>query len=102
MESLEYSWKWVTASEILSLRPCELCCVMLTAMTDIGQVNLYDGHNTNGERIAIIECLQNRSQMFCPHHHVPCRKGLYIERVKNVFGAFVMWKEVPQGIGYPK
>lgn len=94
VESIRYSWKWVTASELLSKVACELCCFMLTATTDFGTVNLYDGENTTGELIAIIECLANRSQMFCPKYPIYCRRGLYIERVANVFGAFVQWREL--------
>lgn len=94
VESKKYSWAWVTASRLLSHGACELCCFMLTATTDFGTVNIYDGENTNGDLIAIVECLANRSQMFCPKFPIYCRRGLYIERVANVFGAFVQWREL--------
>lgn len=92
MDSKEYAWKWITASELLCKTACDFCCIMLTATTNFGTVNVYDGENTSGNLIAIIETLANRSHMFTPKYPIYCRRGLYIERVANVFGVFVQWR----------
>jgi len=99
---IEYSWKWVTASELLSLRPCELCNIILSCEGGACNAVLYDGRNTNGRVIMDIKSLEKRAQQIPLHDHIYCNDGLYVYLDDDVRGLFVQWLETPQGIGYPK
>lgn len=93
-EAKEYSWKWITGDELLSHGRCELCLIVLTSSDGNGDVTLYDGENTNGRQICKFEGLANRSVPFGFHHHIYCRRGLYIDVGSNVTGLLVQWKEL--------
>ena len=99
---IEYSWKWVTADELLSLRPCELCQVILTCANGNCNMKVYDGENETGTYVVRLKALINRSVNMGIHDHVYLRRGLFVTLDGNCLGAFVQWLEVPQGIGYPK
>jgi len=102
-DSKEYSWKWITVDSLLSKRPCEICTVILTCDGTECYAILYNGENAQGEIAAIVRALGNQSCAFSVHHHIYCRRGLYIdvETDAHVTGLFVQWREVPQGVGYP-
>lgn len=102
MDAKEYSWKWVTASELLSLRPCELCNIILSCEGGACHAVAYDGHNTSGKVIMNIKSLEKRAQQIPLHDHIYCNNGLYVYLDDDVRGLFVQWREIPQGIGYPK
>lgn len=102
-DSKEYSWKWLTAAELLSLRPCELTYVLLTSGVGASAITMYNGQDTSGEVIALIECLASRSTEFKPFAPIYCQRGLYAGTfTDNVYGVLIQWREIPQGIGYPK
>ena len=94
MESKEYSWKWITESELLSHGACELLYALLTSPDDISDCTLYDGENTNGEIIANIESLANRSTEFTPCCPIYCRRGLYVAKGTRMKGILVQWREL--------
>lgn len=93
-ESKEYSWAWVTADRLLSLGPCELVSIAQTSSGNTSDVTYYDGENTTGDIILIMEALANRTAQFCPHVPIYCRRGLYVDIGNNVTGCFVMWREL--------
>jgi len=97
-----YSWKWVTASELLSRRPCELCSIVLSCEGGACNAIIYNGQNSNGRVLMNIKSLEKRAQQIPLHDHVYCADGLYVYLDDDVRGLFVQWIEVPQGIGYPK
>jgi len=102
-DAKEYSWKWITGSELLSKRPCELCHVLLTCDGTESYITVYDGENVNGRVVMIVRALGNRSTTIELHHHAYCRRGLYIHfpgNTDHVTGVFLQWLERPQGIGY--
>lgn len=94
VESKEYSWRWLEEDELLSHGACELCTIVITAKADKGEVRVYDGENTNGDLIAFLECLANRSQEFKPYKPIYCRRGLYVDLIEKVYGVFVQWREL--------
>lgn len=100
-DSKEYSWKWVTASELLSTRPCEICTIIQTCKTTNCRTHIYDGENTTGRMVMRLEALANRSVAANIHHHIYCRRGLYVELSGDTHGVFIQWLERPQGVGYP-
>ena len=102
MGSKDYTWKFVTASELLSRRPCELCSIILSCEGGACHAVVYDGHNTNGKVIINFKSLEKRAQQIPLHDHIYCNEGLYVYLDDDVRGLFVMWREIPQGIGYPK
>jgi len=102
LESKEYSWKWITADELLCKTPCEICHVLLTCKGANCRVEIYDGEDTSGKYIARVEALANRSVSIDIHHHIYCERGLYLDLYEDtVNGVLVQWLEVPQGIGHP-
>lgn len=95
LESKEYSWKYVTGDELLSHGACELCHVLLTCKGANCRVEIYDGENINGKHIARVEALANRSVSIDIHHHIYCRRGLYLDLYGDtVHGVFVQWLEL--------
>lgn len=94
MESKEYSWKWVTADELLSHGPCEL--LYARTMTALAEANtfLYDGENTLGTPIVEFESGIAQGHTFSPKAPVYCRKGLYVDIGTNTIGVFVQWREL--------
>lgn len=102
MESKEYSWKWVTADELLSRVECELVWCILTSSGNNASITLHNGESATGETIATLEALANRSEPFMPPIPIYCTRGLYVNIDANTTGVLVIWREIPQGIGYPR
>lgn len=100
-DAKEYSWKWVTADELLSRRPCEICSLVLSCEEGACSAVVYNGENTEGEVVMSIKSLEKRAQHVFLHHHVYCRRGLYVALDDGCRGLFVQWLERPQGVGYP-
>lgn len=94
-DSKDYAWKWITASELLCPSACDFHYVLLTSLTENtpSSITLYDGENTQGTLIAIVESLANRSTEFTPAKPIYCRRGLYVANiVAGVEGALVQWR----------
>lgn len=94
MESKEYSWKWVTADELLSHGPCELVYACLAPSAATTDSALYDGESTGGERIITLKAATVRVMPFSPKVPVYCRRGLYVDVGTSVTGIFVQWREL--------
>ena len=99
MDCKEYSWKWVTADEVLSPTACELCQVILTCANGNCNMKVYDGENENGTYVARLKSLINRSVNMGIHDHVYLRRGLFVTLDANCLGAFVQWKNRPSKEG---
>lgn len=98
VESKEYSWKWVTADELLSHGACELLCVKFVPDSSAtATCTIYDGENTNGDIIVAFRTAQSRQADFKPAKPVYCRRGLYLDSIANVLGVFVQWRELGHG-----
>ena len=94
-DSKEYSWKWVTADEVLSKVACDFIGshhVPSTAGTST--IDIYDGENTNGRVIIKCRTAESRATAFHPPAPVYCRRGLYIDIKASCLGVFVMWREL--------
>uniref|UniRef100_A0A6M3LVT2 Uncharacterized protein n=1 Tax=viral metagenome TaxID=1070528 RepID=A0A6M3LVT2_9ZZZZ len=101
LESKEYSWRWVTANELLSRTPCELCCAIAYSDGEaIENTALYDGESTTGRLIANLNSGVKAEISLEPKEPIYCCRGLYVEIGENTEGVFVQWREIPQGIGY--
>lgn len=94
-DSKEYSWKWLTASELLCRTACDLTYVLMTSLTDAAtSITLRDGEDATGRVIAVIETLASRSFEFRPAKPIYCRRGLYYENNAVVAepGCLVQWR----------
>jgi len=100
VESKEYSWKWVTADELLSISACELLFAHLVVSSANGHATLYDGENTAGNQIVYLQAATETGMQFHPLKPVFCRRGLYVGNTSHLEGVFVQWRELPQGIGH--
>lgn len=94
VESKAYSWKWVTASELLSHGACELLCAFVTPSKPQAEVDIYDGENTSGDFLTRMETSSQCCLPFLPKQPVYCRRGLYINIIKGTMGIFVQWREL--------
>ena len=99
MDSKEYSWKWVTANELLSHGPCELVYARTMTATAESDTFLYDGENTNGTPIVEFESGVAQGHEFSPRVPVYCRKGLYFVKGTATIGIFVQWRELGHKAG---
>lgn len=98
MDSKEYSWAWVTVDRLLSTGPCEL--VYAHAVSDGGEIQdtwLYDGANTNGDKIINLQKGVTGNIILNPKVPVYCYHGLYVDVGSNTEGVLVMWRELPGG-----
>lgn len=94
MESKEYSWAWVTADRLLSHGPCELVYAYLVPSKAEAEVYIYDGENTNGDKIFRFVTASQNNRAFNPKVPVYCRRGLYVDIGKGTEGVFVQWREL--------
>lgn len=94
VDSKQYSWAWVTGDRLLSHGACELLCAFLTPDGTAADVTLYDGENTNGDKIIKFTSPNNPTRAFSPKVPVYCRRGLYVDVGSNVTGIFVQWREL--------
>jgi len=97
MESKEYSWKWVTADELLSHGACELLFAYLVVSAASTDSYLYHGHNTTGVVIVNLKAATVRGIPFTPKVPVYCPRGLYVDVGTSVTGIFVQWRELAHG-----
>ena len=94
MKSKEYSWKWITASGLLSHGACELVFAHCLADGAHSGVYLYDGENTTGDIIVQFQSGVKEGTPFSPRVPVYCRRGLYAVIASNVTGMFIQWREL--------
>jgi len=94
MESKGYSWKWVTASRLLSRGPCELISAEVVPSATTTTTILYDGENTNGDKIVQFNITIVLNWSFKPPVPIYCRRGLYVTVGTSVTGVFVQWREL--------
>lgn len=95
MESKDYSWKWVTADELLSHGPCEVFYgKFIPSSSATATATIYDGENTSGKVVVAFRTAQSRQADFAPPVPVYCRQGLYVDGIANVKGVFVLWREL--------
>lgn len=95
VESKAYSWKWVTADELLSHGPCELLCAkFIPSAAATATATIYDGENTSGDIIVAFRTAQSKQADLSPKKPIYCRRGIYVDCIANVRGVFVQWREL--------
>jgi len=94
MDSKEYSWKWVTADELLSHGPCELIFAQNVPTGATTTSILYNGVDANGQEIIALNAAGATDVPFSPPVPVYCGRGLYVARGTAVTGVFVMWRNL--------
>ena len=93
----EYSSKYLTASEILAKHALELALIIPLAGNDVGDLNVYDGVDTNGELKLRVRIPAKQSKPFPFNPHVYLRNGLYIDFTQKIDGCFVQYRLRPHG-----
>lgn len=93
MESKEYSWKYVTADELLTPNPCELIYAKLTPTTDVGSAILYNGESVTGREIVKLAAGGLYNCECAPPVPVYCGRGLYVGSTSTIDGILVIWRE---------
>ena len=90
-DSKEFSWKWVTAAELLSHHACDLIYAKFTPDTDVGNVTLRNGHDNTGEVIMKLLTAGAYNCEFSPRRPVYCPRGLYVDTI-TTGDVFVQWR----------
>jgi len=100
MDSREYSWRWITASCLLSHGPCELVDAHLVPdSAGTSTAEYYDGENDNGELIISSRIAASQHCDLAPKVPIYCQRGLYVKVTANVRGILVQWRELGHGGG---
>lgn len=99
VESKAYSWKWVTADELLSHGPCELLYAFIAPSKAEAEADIYNGEDTTGDKIFSFVTASQNNRAFAPKAPVYCRRGLYVDIGKGTTGIFVQWRELGHGEG---
>jgi len=97
IDSKEYSWKWITADELLSKGACELSHAILTCDGGNCSASIYDGESSNGKLVVTFKALQNRSVVASLYPHIFCRRGLFVDLGTDCLGMLIQWREKPTG-----
>lgn len=95
MESQDYSWAWVTADQLVSHGPCDLIYAFCVPDDTEPEGYVYDGENTNGDKIFRFTGSSKRGIPFSPPIPIYCRRGLYIDIGKDIEGILIQWRERP-------
>jgi len=98
VESKKYSWKYVTADELLSHGACEFIYAKLTPTTLAGSAILYDGENANGEKIIELNSGGLYNMECSPPVPVDCRRGLYVGSTSTIDGVLIIWRELGHAV----
>ena len=100
VDSKDYSWKWVTADELLSHGPCELLCAkFIPSAAATATATIFNGENIGGETVIAFRTAQSRQADLSPLKPIYCRRGIYVQCIANVKGVFVQWQELGHKAG---
>lgn len=91
-DSKDYSWKWVTVAQVLSLGPCDFIYAKFTPDTDVGGVTLYNGEDANGEILVKLLTAGAYNCEVSPRRPIYCRRGLYVDTL-TTGDVLVQWRE---------
>ncbi len=95
MESKEYSWKWVTADELLSHGPCDFLYAHFIPKSAATATSLiYANTEASGDIISSIRTAESRACEIDPPVPLYCPKGLYIDIAAQTKGILVVWREL--------
>jgi len=94
LDSINYSWKYVTGDEQLSTGACELVYARLTPAAKAGSAILYNGENDQGDKIVELNTADLHNCECSPPVPVYCRRGLYVGSVTTVDGILIIWREI--------
>jgi len=94
MDSKEYSWKFLSASELLSRVACDLVyAVQVMKVVDAAAfTDFYNGESILDNVIVILPGSLLLAE-FNPKEPVYCRRGLYVNVTGAIDGVFVLWRE---------
>lgn len=95
MDNNDYSTKYLTASEILARRKCDLSLVIPLAGNDTGDLNVYDGEDTGGELKLRVRLPAKQSKPFHFPRPMRFKVGLYVDFTQKIDGCLVQWKTLP-------
>lgn len=93
------TYKWITADELVTPKPCILSYIILTAKDNACTLTIHDGVDTNGRVVAILETTAAQSRPFSFHGEALLQHGLYVNLSGDVLGIFICWHDVPTQVG---
>jgi len=95
-ESKKYNWAWVTVDTCLTQRPCELVYANLVVSAASTDSYLYDGADTNGDKIVPLKSAAVTNMEFRPMVPIYCKKGLFVDVGTSVTGILVQWRNLEE------
>jgi hypothetical protein len=93
-DSKKYSWAWVTGDRKLTDRECELVAAYLVVSAASTDSHLYNGIDTNGDKIVTLEAAVATTQPFEPPVPIYCSKGIFVDVGTSVTGILVIWRNL--------
>ncbi|MBA7579991.1 hypothetical protein ES708_21877 [subsurface metagenome] len=92
MNAKEYSWKWITASELLCRSACDLLYVKVNPVDADCNVTIYNGEDASGTIISVIDSQFVTNCHLLPAEPIYCRRGLFVGEMINCVGMLVQWR----------
>ena len=91
-DAKQWSWKWITVSELLCRGACDFLYAKLTPDAAAGGTTLRDGEDANGTIIAVMLTAGAYNCEVSPRRPIYCRKGLFVDEITTA-GVLVQWRE---------
>jgi hypothetical protein len=92
MNDKNVQWAYVTADRRLADKPCWLHWAYLVVSSASTNSALYDGEDTNGNKITDLKSAAVTGHEFKPPQPLFCRQGLYVDVGTNVSGILVEYE----------
>jgi hypothetical protein len=92
--SKDYSWAWVTGDRALTQQEAELVAAYLVVSAASTDSHLYNGIDTNGDKIVTLESAVATTLPFEPPVPIYCRKGIFVAKGTSVTGILVIWRNL--------
>lgn len=105
MKSKDYGWRYITASQLISDKPCELLFIYASPSAFNNSVVIYDGQSDVGDvvntpwgygRDGTTDTMLLLPIVFNPPVPVRLSKGLYI-KLSNINNAFIQFRILKEG-----
>ena len=86
------AWRWITAAQVITKKPCKLLGLMVTPSATNAEVKVYDGENTTDPLILEVFLATKDSKEYNFPGGVKTDRGLYIASFTNITGVLVRWE----------
>lgn len=90
----KYKWSYVTVGSKLCQGKAEIAAVILCPSGASINNFIYDGVDTEGDKILTIESAVQTIAPFIPPEPIPIAKGIFIDVGINTTAMIIQWREL--------